>query len=181
MSSMPSKKFKDLVHYIIEKCPDPTQLGSIRLNKTLWFVDVLSYQRSGSSITGDDVYIKRQHGPVPKKILNALRQLEKEGRIKIQQPEFEFDTTKYVSLVSTDESALADDEKLLTDNVLAAMLGHSASAISEETHDLVWRAVKVGDEIPLFATLVSVSGRITEEVSGWADRIISNANSEVGT
>lgn len=38
-----AEKFKALVHYICWKVEDPRQLGATKLNKILWFSDVLTY------------------------------------------------------------------------------------------------------------------------------------------
>ena len=168
---MSTAKFKDLVHYIVHKC-DPSMLGAIRLNKALWYVDVLTYQMTGSSVTGD-TYRKRQFGPVPSRILATLEALEGEGRIAIQRPEYAYDMTKYFSLQAPDDEALSKEERHLVDGVLDGLLGFSANAISERTHDSIWRAAMNGEEIPLHATLVAVPGEVTPEILAWADRVMA--------
>ena len=63
-------KFAALVHYIVHSC-DPKQLGAIRLNKALWYIDVLAYQTTGDPVTGE-TYRRRQFGPVPGSIMPVL-------------------------------------------------------------------------------------------------------------
>ena len=68
-------KFKSAVHYICDKASsDPSVLGAIKLNKVLWYSDVINYLITGKPITGE-TYIKRQHGPVPKDIIRAIDEL----------------------------------------------------------------------------------------------------------
>ena len=67
-----SEKYKAAVHYIIASCDDPIKLGSIKLNKILFYSDSDMFFNTGKSITNDE-YIKRQFGPVPKNILEILK------------------------------------------------------------------------------------------------------------
>jgi len=72
-------KLKAMAHYVIAGS-DPARLGSIRLNKILWYVDTLHYRANGASMSGE-TYVKRQHGPVPEHVLRALGKLEEEDAI----------------------------------------------------------------------------------------------------
>ncbi len=48
----PQDKFRALVHYFIEQSQDePNKLGTIRLNKALWFTDVFYYLATGKQMT----------------------------------------------------------------------------------------------------------------------------------
>lgn len=56
---MPTEKLQALAHHIIAECAHaPERLGAIRLNKAIWFSDVIMYQTTGESITGE-TYVKR--------------------------------------------------------------------------------------------------------------------------
>jgi len=170
---METDKFKDLVHFIVHECSNhPEQLGSTRLNKVLWYTDVIAYKMNGEAIT-KETYIKAQGGPVPKHILNTIQKLGKEGKITVQEPVYKFDPRKYISIVPPAALALSDDEKALAIHVLNAVRGFSASDISETTHDIIWAAATMGEEIPLFATLAANEGVITEEALSWADDVIA--------
>ena len=52
-----------VTHYVIKRC-DPAKLGATKLNKVLWFADVIYYRRHGRTITASDNYVKQQFGPV---------------------------------------------------------------------------------------------------------------------
>lgn len=166
-------KFKALVHYVIAKS-DSSRLGSIRLNKILWYVDTFAYRGEGASVTGG-AYVKRQHGPVPKHILSMLGELEHENAIVIRDRDrFGYAMKDYVALTEPDVSSLSAREIALVDEVREAICyGHTAESISELSHDQVWEAANIGEEIPLWATLASIPGQMTVKVAEWADIAIA--------
>ena len=167
---MASEKFTALVHYIIQECTDrPSELGAVRLNKVLWFSDVIAYKLHGRGITGES-YVKRQYGPVPKHILQTLEELEREDKILVLEPEYRFDTRKFIARTAPASQTLSDEERAIAGAVLDDVLGRTANAVSEMSHDAIWQAAEEGEEIPLFATLAGHDGEITEEVIEWAAR-----------
>lgn len=166
-------KLKALVHYVIAKS-DSSRLGAIRLNKILWYVDTLSYRAEGASLTGG-AYVKRQFGPVPKHILATLGELEHDNAIVIRNRErFGKPMRDYVALTDPDTSSLSPDELALVDEVRDEICyAHTAESISELSHDQVWDAANIGEEIPMWATLASTPGPVTAAVGAWADGAIS--------
>ncbi len=165
-------KFKLVVHYIIANCGDPRKLGSIKLNKILWFADVFAYRFWEESITGSK-YIRRQFGPVPKKILHVLKELENEGKISIKEQKAKYDPVIYIALEDPDISVLCGDQIGLLDSIINEICNDfSANEISKVSHDDVWKAAVNGQEIPLEATLVNV-GECTPEDLSWASQVIA--------
>ncbi|KQU87539.1 hypothetical protein ASD12_08485 [Mesorhizobium sp. Root102] len=165
---MATAKFKALVHFIVHECREhPGRLGAIRLNKALWYTDVMSYKMNGVSVTGES-YVKRKKGPVPAQILATLRELKNEGKILIQEPEFLYDARKFISLANPSVETLSEDDRILAKSILDSVCGVTANAISEMTHDVIWDAAAEGEEIPLYATLASELGEVTEDVKSWA-------------
>jgi hypothetical protein len=172
---MATAKFKALVHFMVHECREsPGKLGAIRLNKSLWYTDVAAYRSSGASVT-NEVYVKRRMGPVPSHILQTIEELKAEGKVHVREPAEQYDSRKFISLVDPDPGVLSDDEKSLARSVLSAVLGHTANAISEMTHDIIWDAAEDGEEIPMYATLASERGAITEDVKAWARSILEPA------
>ena len=171
-------KLAALVHHIVHSC-DPKQLGAIRLNKTLWYIDVLAYQMRGEPVTGE-TYRRRQFGPVPGSIMPVLDALARDGKIVIQRAEYAYDTTKFFSMQEPDEDALTTDERRLVSVVLDALLERSANAISDMSHDVIWQAARNGQEIPLHATLVAVPGEVAPEMIQWADQKMADAHGTSG-
>jgi hypothetical protein len=164
-------KLEMLMHYIIWKCQDPTTLGATKLNKSLLYSDIFFYVEHGKSIT-DVVYIKRQFGPVPnpKDFLQARDKLEKEGKIAVTKnlyhgmPQYQF-----VALQRPDISMFTSDEISIVDIVVEEMCQkHTASSMSELSHDIIWEAAEIGEEIPLYTYFASRFGEINEEDIQWA-------------
>jgi Protein of unknown function (DUF4065) len=172
---MATEKFKALVHYIVASCDDPQRLGATKLNKVLWFADAICYRSTRASITGE-TYVKRKRGPVPKAILQTLRELRAEGKIHIEEPAFQYEIRRFVSLQKPDASMFSPVEIGIITAVLAEVCDrHTASSISDLSHDQIWDAANEGEELPLFATLASQPGEITEEAMGWADNVVATA------
>ena len=71
---------KAVAHYIIARSK-PEMLGATKLNKVMWFADVLAYRMTGQTITGQASYQKQAHGPVPNNIVIAVRSLLTEGAV----------------------------------------------------------------------------------------------------
>ncbi len=67
-------KLKKLVYYICYCVSDPSQLGSTKLNKVLYYSDFGFYFKSGKAITWE-TYIKQQHGPTARDILGIEEEL----------------------------------------------------------------------------------------------------------
>ena len=142
----------------------------------LWFTDMISYQMDGVPVT-DEKYIKRKMGPVPATILRTIKELEREGKIMVCGRTAYYDPYQYISLKDPDVSCLSDDARRLAKTVINFVCGLTANEISDFTHDEVWNAAKEGEEIPLFATLASGKGAITEEVKAWAESIVEEIES----
>ena len=175
---MSTEKFKALVHCIVHECLDnPGKLGAVRLNKALWFTDLISYQESGAPVT-DEKYVKRKMGPVPATILRTLQELQQEGKIMVRGRTAYYDPYKYISLEEPDVSFLSDDDRRLAKVAISFVCGHTAHEISDFTHDGVWDAAREGEEIPLFATLASGRGCITDEVKAWAESNVEEIEGE---
>ena len=171
-------RFEALVHFLVHECrEDPSRLGSVRLNKALWFTDMYAYQLYGESVTGEK-YIKRQMGPVPKTILATLRELEHDGKIDIREPATRYEPRQYKSLREPDVSLIPERDRKLAKEILEFVCKFAANVISESTHEEVWESAAEGEEIPLFATIVTGRGVITEEVKQWAHSVVYEIESE---
>ena len=174
-----SRKFKALVHFMVHECENPMRLGAVRINKALWFTDRTAYQSTGESVTGEK-YIKRQMGPVPASILSTLRELEEEGNIFVQKRGHPYDPHVFVSMKPPDVSLLTENDRLLAKSVLNIVCQHTATEVSELSHDASWEAASEGEEIPLCATLVTENGPITKEVREWAGAIVEKLEAVEG-
>jgi len=169
-------KLKALVHYICYKCPEPSLLGATKLNKILWYSDVVSYLRTGKPITGEK-YTKRQFGPVPKHILSVLRNLEEKGLLAVKEADhFGYDKKEYIALKAPDLSKFTAEQIAIVDSIIEEICyKHTADTISKASHDIIWALAEIGEEIPLYAVLASKLGEITESDIEWAKRALATA------
>ena len=168
MAEFNEEKFKILVLYICSKC-DPKELGSTKLNKVLWYSDMISYLSFQKPITGE-VYVKRQFGPVPKHILAIIDKMESEGQIVTRDAVvFGYGKKEYIALEKPDLASFTADEISMVDDLIEIICkGHTAKEISETSHDGIWELAEMGEEIPYHAFLASKIGEIDEEDVKWA-------------
>lgn len=167
------EKFKALVHYVCEKADDPAVLGSVKLNKVLWYSDVINYMITGKPITGE-TYVKRQHGPVPKHVVPAINELVKEGKIaRGKADHFGLIKHEYIALVESDKNAFSGAEISLVDDAFQHVcLNHTARSVSQETHDVIWKLADMGEEIPYQTVFAAAVGEINEQDMGRAKKFL---------
>jgi hypothetical protein len=167
---MTDNRLDILVHYICARCDDPNRLGATRLNKVLWYSDVLAFAATGASITGAS-YVKRQFGPVPRSILEARARLRQSGAIiERKVPYGNQQQTQVIALSEPDISSFSADQISLVDRVIQAIcFNHAATSISWLSHDLVWESARIGEEIPMrAAAFAGAIGEIDETDMEWA-------------
>jgi hypothetical protein len=161
-------RLADVAHYIIAHCP-PDKLGATKLNKVLWYADVVFYRMTGRTITGADTYEKRQYGPVPAGINAVLRNLETAGAIVERRtptpagPRREF---VWITPPPVDKFT-AEEVETLRDIMSAICDGHSAASISELTHDTLWDETEIGQPMSIKAGSI-IPGEITPDAIKWA-------------
>lgn len=162
-------KFVALVHYICDKAYDPSVLGAIKLNKVLWYSDVINYLIHGQSISGE-TYVKRQHGPVAKHLMPAINRLSEERKIAPGKVDhFGLIKREYVSLANSDKSLFTTDEIALIDDAFEYVcLQHTAKTVSEATHTAIWDMATLGEEMPYYTVFATNVGELTEEDIEWA-------------
>ena len=160
---MINEKYKTVVHYIIDSCEDPLKLGSTKLNKILFYSDSYMFFNTGKSITNDE-YIKRQFGPVPKNILNVLKELEDEKKIVVHRVHNNhYEQTIFVSLAPPDLNKLtAQDVDTISYNSYHICNNYTARQISNITHNEIWEMADIGEVIPLFTVHADILGEIDE-------------------
>ena len=162
-------RFKNLVHYVCSLCSaDPAKLGAVQLNKALWLSDLKSYYTLGQPITNAR-YVKRQYGPVPSSILPVLRELQQDGVLTVQNADH-FGKRKrefIVHKIASSDFLSSEENQIVKDVVAFVTEEHTASSISEKSHDHIWKAAEDGEELPLF-TVFAKPGKITAVEREWA-------------
>lgn len=162
-------KYKNAVHYIIDKCENPYKLGSIKLNKILLFTDGILLRKTGKTLT-EDTYIKRQFGPVPKNILKILNILKNDNAIAIREGEKNNDARLFFSLKEPDISNLSSIEiDALYTVTMYIYNNFKAKEISDISHQFkIWDFLNIGDEVDLYPYFISEEAEITKEDIDWA-------------
>ena len=170
-------RFERLVHYVCELCPSD-KLGAIKLNKILWYADTFAYRLHGKTISGETAYIKRQYGPVPKNILKALKHLQDtEALVVEEKPSYSFGGPRreYRTLTGADISCFSAEERKIVQDVAEIICkDHTATSISDLSHNIIWEAANLGEEIPVNAVLASKFDPVTDADEKWAKTVIRN-------
>ncbi len=154
---MDLSKYQAIVHFATrEYAMAPEKLGLVKLHKILWYSEVRAIQRLGRPISGER-FIRHKRGPFATQLDETLKGLQKTGLLNIQPPSEEFEATALVGKGSPNRDALSDEEWRLVEQVTRWVAeDHSASTISERTHDDVWEAVEMFGEIPPMLAAIRV-------------------------
>lgn len=157
-----------IAHYIIARTK-PDELGSTKLNKVLWFADLMHYRRYGRSMTGANSYKKRQFGPVPNYIRAAIRSLKENQKITERwAPTPTHPRNEFVWLEAPDMDEYTSAEvDILHEAIDWICKEHSAKSISDLTHDALWDETEIGQDISIGAASV-IPGEVTEDDMNWA-------------
>ena len=174
------QKLREAVLYVVSRSR-PDELGAVKLNKVLYYADMLSYAFTGNALTGAP-YKKRPFGPTSDKVLFALRDLENEGEIAIRSSDyFGYRKTEYEVTKSFVRDRLSEGETCLLDDVIDFVCRqNTAKTISEFSHDASWDAVTYGEEIPYLAAYNLLPNQSDLEDLRWAEnegRSIANQRS----
>ena len=174
------QKFKDLVHYVIARVEDPSQLGAVKLNKIVWFVDGHAYLTTGKTLTGAR-YTKMAQGPVPKAMLPVLRELAQEGTITVDMVEYYGRPKRqFRSLRAPPAKAFTKEQRDFIDEITDVItLRNTAASISEQTHGVAWKLAREGEDLPFFAVLADELQTVTEDDIAWAKEHMSATEAAV--
>ena len=162
-------KFKEAVLYVISLCA-PERLGAVKLNKILYFSDMLLYAWAGHPLTGA-TYKKRPHGPTTDALLPALRDLQREGIIHVGKSDyFGYIKTVFTLRVSLSSlPSLHEDEKDLIREIADFVANqNTAKTISELSHNLAWEMAEFGAELPYYSAFALFPTTVSEETIEWA-------------
>lgn len=152
-----AEKFKELILYVADQSFADPSFGATKLNKLLFFSDFLAYQDLGEPVTGA-TYQRLPHGPAPRELLPALRELEAEGRAqRIERAHFNRQQKRVMPLDEPDLSHFSAEEISLVDSVLSALRNANAMEASNLSHRLSvgWQIAGDRQEIPYESVFLS--------------------------
>lgn len=162
------EKFKTLVHYIVWKAGRLDRFGATKLNKVLWFADARTFVLTGKSITGA-TYIREKYGPVPHQIMPIRAELVRDGAISVAQSRGDGNHTRFTALFAPTVWAMSSTERETVDYWIEHIdKDHTATSISEQSHDYAWEIAREGEELPLVAILANRIRDPNEKELAWA-------------
>jgi len=175
MPTLDMEKLKNLIHYICYKtyAAHSANFGKVKLNKILWFSDAIFYMNHRRPITGE-TYVKGQYGPMSQNILDALRELAHEMKVlESSVTQYGYPKKEYAVLKNPDISSFTAEEISHVDEVIQRVCDNfTAAEISAFTHNDVWEAAEIGEEIPYVAVAFDRPVQPSREEIEWAKNVI---------
>jgi uncharacterized phage-associated protein len=174
MSDVDMMRLEEAVLFICSTCREEDRLGAVKLNKILYYSDMLHFAKTGSSITGA-TYVKQQRGPVPKEVVEAINRLKAAGRLNTHEISI-FDKTRreFEALDEPDFKIFTHPQLQLIQNMISTVCGYDAQEISDISHTVVWEVADLGEELPYASFLVSFLGDVDEDDVSLAQQIIAD-------
>lgn len=158
-------KLGALIMYISRESQGDPNFGATKLNKILFFADMLNFQRYGESITGQ-VYQKLDHGPAPVRLVPVQSSLEARGLVTIVERASGPRIRKVT--VPREEPNLELFSGREIDSTLSAirlLSDMNNTQASEYSHSLpAWKLVGMGEAIPYTLFLVDDSDFSSEDI-----------------
>jgi len=168
-----------MIHFVVQNArPDP--LGTTKLNKVLWFADVMHYRQRGCTISGRAHYTKNNFGPVPPGAPAALAALKRESQIMERSvatpagPRREF-----VWLQPVDLSVFAQTEIPVLHEVIAWASTMTANEISDLTREALWEETEMGRSMSVAAASVTPCEPGEEDIA-WAEAVFGGEGTPAG-
>ncbi|MBX9910929.1 MAG: SocA family protein [Beijerinckiaceae bacterium] len=166
-SAFNREKFKAVVHYLCHHAR--SDFGRVKLHKALYFADMMHFIDHGSALTGVD-YVKQQFGPTARHLKWALDELRSEAKLRISKENyFGLPKDHFESVRDPDSNELSFADRGLLDGILEFVRNHSATALSEISHNEAWQAFEIGDVIPYETAYWLVPTEVTDDDMAWAE------------
>jgi len=147
-------KLKNLILHIGAN-PHVQDLGTTKLWKLIYFIDVAALREMGRSITGSD-FIKYDHGPVPSRGEKSLKQLSRNGEVNILQEELpSYRISRVVAATLPAKDVFSADELKLIGRMCRTHGDKTAAYLSALSHrEPAWhyaeRLDKLSPELMLY-------------------------------
>jgi Protein of unknown function (DUF4065) len=145
-----SRRFKELILYFSQRGLDEgLVIGSIKLNKLLFFSDFRAFERLGEPITGAR-YQKLPLGPAARELLPMRQEMLSQGEVRFRDRADDDLNDVLLPISKPDLSTLSDDQRTIVDEVFEELRPFNATATSDYSHlkSAGWRVVKEKDDIP---------------------------------
>lgn len=149
------EKLEEAVHYVCSNCNEEDRLGAVKLNKILYYSDMINYAKTGESITGAS-YAKRQRGPAARQLWPAMEHLRERSRLDwTEVPVFEGARREFDAHGATNVDVFKPSELKQIDAMIRFVCDQGAAEVSDFSHTIVWEAADMGEDLPYDTFLVS--------------------------
>jgi hypothetical protein len=153
------ERFRELLLYVSQKCANDVRFGATKLNKILFFSDVVCYAHYGQPLTGME-YQRLQNGPAPKRLIPIRKQMQDEGILGLQEIPLRNGNIQYrtVNLRPPNLDIFSAKEIALVDAVIEALADNTAQDVSDLSHKMIgWKLARDKEVIPYSTVFLSDS------------------------
>lgn len=172
------EKLAELVLYVArEIVADPTG-GATKINKILYNAEFSHVRAHGVPITGAP-YQKLANGPAPRRLVPIRDRLIQEGSAELRKDDyFGYPLDRLVPLRGVRTEMFSESERRMTDQVIKALWGKTASEVSRMSHEEPgWKMVEEGEDIPYSSAFLAKRVVLTDEIRGRALELAQKLNS----
>lgn len=172
-------KLEELILYISRKSENDIYFGKTKLNKILFTIDFNFYGMTGKSVSGE-VYVHREHGPVPQRMKTILDRMLSEKRIEIQDNLlYSQKQQRVIAKENPDLSKFTEDELRFIDVCIETLKNYTGTQLSEWTHTLrPWLNTLNEEEIPYHAIFGLKKLPVEREGFIWAQKELQRLRAE---
>jgi len=171
-------ELKELMLLVSKLGEKSDYFGSTHLNKILYLADFYHFKLTGKPITGAE-YFKLPHGPGPKHLVPAQKQLIAEGRLSIEErviaPERTQKRPVVTGEINEDVFTPAQRDFVSKFVVWACQIPASQLSILSHRH-LAWELAELNETIPYYTIHCTGVNPITESTKQWAAQVATAAN-----
>jgi hypothetical protein len=149
------RRLRELIVYIAGKFLTCEFFGVVKLNKTLFHSDMLSFRRYGVPITGNK-YKKDERGPVPVHVKPTQDKMEARNEIRVlHEDKYGLTQRRVVPLRRPDLTLFTGRDIAIVDEVIDRLWHKTGTQVSEESHGIQWNTRALEDFIPYEASYLS--------------------------
>jgi uncharacterized phage-associated protein len=176
MSRSSTKKLKELILYISEKSSSDTKFGSTKLNKLIFFSDMLYYGNTGKSITGSK-YMKWDHGPVATCMKPVLDEMKAANELFTRPVNTIVGVKKVPTAMRVPDLSIFTGEEIASvDEVISDFKQATNTGLSQFSHEFIpnWDKLPMGQSIPISAIIYPTELELNEDDSKFFKNLLTD-------
>lgn len=145
-ADMNKEKYRNAILFFARNTPN---LGKVKLNKLLYFLDFDHFEKYGKAIT-EDTYENNELGPVPVHAEAIVEEMESERLVEVVvEPIIDYVRYKLIPLVNYNPNIFKPSEIEMLCEVASKWQHHTAREIIIASHgEAPWIATRKGEIIP---------------------------------